>query len=139
MSITTFSWYDIFRYPFNQHGIREGISFIKHGFQRMFRGYDDTAYWGLYHYIARIALPVLRHYKAQKTGVPAGLGLDYPNMTFSNQRRKWESILGKMITSFELILDDEYYSLNTKERKKHSKQVTEGLELFAKYYENLWE
>ena len=38
---------------------------IKWGFQRMFRGYDDTAKWGLDTYLGDIALPVLKYLRLE--------------------------------------------------------------------------
>lgn len=86
---------------------------------------------------------------------------------FDKQSKKWASILDKMIWSFEHLDDhvkpiypDDYDHRNKKttyddgsvgyegldDRKPdytpledHQKKVQEGLDLFARYYENLWD
>ncbi len=101
----------------------------KHGFQRMFRGYDDIAYWGLYDHVTEVCIPVLKFYKSRDAaGYPAG---------FKN-KGEWNKILEKMIKSFELIKKDEF-GFSQKEWKKKDKIIKEGLHLFAEHFQNLWD
>lgn len=97
---------------------------IKFGFQRMFRGYDDSAYWGLDDYLTDIILPVLKEYRG---GVKEG----YP--AFFETPEEWDVIMDKMIDAFQIMKEDDYILDEEKEAK-----VREGLELFGKYFRNLW-
>lgn len=116
---------------------------IKWGFQRIFRGYDDRAYWSLCSYLTEIILPVLKEYRKNKVGIPMLDGME--NKTWEEQEAEWDKIVDKMICSFQIIYDDE----NCLEIdgtnydapdwfKKENETVKEGLELFAKYFRGLW-
>lgn len=115
---------------------------VKHGFQRMFRGYDDTAYWGLNAYITDIALPVLKCYRKNKHGVPMLDGFE-GNNDFKAMTKEWNSMLDKMIHAFELIQKDEMGLLqgkyDTKKAEKEWKETKEGLQLFADHFTALWD
>lgn len=98
---------------------------IKHGFQRMFRGYDDGAYWNLDGYLTKIALPVLKDYReGGQMGYPARL----------ENVEEWHTILDKIIYAFELLESDEGYILDEEKEKK----VDEGLALFGENFRSLW-
>ena len=112
---------------------------IKWGFQRMFRGYDDTAKWGLDTYLGDIALPVLKYLRNNKCGIALVEGFE--DKSFEEQEKAWNDVLDKMIKSFQLIKDDDF---DTEVHpiewyKEHQEQIQEGLQLFARYYQNLWD
>lgn len=66
----------------------------------------------------------------------------YPsNLTFE----KWQEYIDKMIKAFELILKRDYYWDSSKSNEENirvsknvSKQIKFGLNLFVKYFEDLW-
>lgn len=97
---------------------------IKYGFQRMFRGYDDTAKWSLDKYLTKIIIPVLKNLKQNGWGYPSKL----------KNAGEWKKILQEMITTFEILQRDDI-----KELIKKEKQIQKGLGLFAKWYRNLWD
>ncbi len=111
---------------------------IKWGFQRMFRGYDDTAIWNLDSYVTEIALPVLKWYKKYGHGLPWNEEVE-PQRSFTTE--EWNDVLDKMILSFQLIHDEDedFQSHDTEWYTEHNNQIQEGLNLFAKYYRNLWD
>ena len=91
---------------------------VKWAWQRVFRGYDDTANWDLGFYIAKISTPVLRNM------VKNGVG--YPSRITSEE---WNKILLQIAQGFE----DFTLGKNTyKEQRK-------ACELFGKWLENLWD
>ena len=98
---------------------------IKHGFQRMFRGYDDNAYWSLDCYLTDIALPVLRFYRKDGAGHPADMN-----------EEQWNDILDKMIYSFEYVagIDRDYNLI-----RDDMPRVQEGFELFGRHFRELWD
>ena len=82
-------------------------------------GFDKSECWNLDITIAKFILPRLKHFRETTISYPStDIGLD-----------GWHEILDKMIYSFDEILKDD----STEHDKKQ-----EGLELFAKYYVNLW-
>lgn len=109
------------------------IMATKHGFQRMFRGYDDTAYWGLCDYITDIALPVLKQYRKTKPGLPWNRKTNN-----SHTAKSWDKELSKMITAFELMKKDYSYT-DRKKFKENHKKVEQGLQTFAEHFQGLWD
>ena len=82
--------------------------------------YQDT--WSLDYYIAKFVLPRLKLFKKVERGYPCDLkSID-----------EWHDILDKMIAAFEILATDEW---NTQDEQKI---VDEGLDLFRKYYQDLW-
>ena len=82
-------------------------------------GFDKSECWNLDITIAKFILPRLKYFRETTISYPqADMGLD-----------GWHEILDKMIYSFDEILKDD----STDQDK-----IQEGLELFAKYYMNLW-
>lgn len=112
---------------------------IKWGFQRVFRGYDDTAIWSLDNYLTRIALPVLKHYRANKHGIPLIEGME--NDPFEKQEAEWNRILDVMINAFQIMHDEDtdFKVRSDEDYKERSRQIEEGLAYFAKHYRGLWD
>jgi len=94
---------------------------------RLKNGFDYRDTWSLDSSIARFVLPRLRHLRDNNHGHPCDL-----------TDKKWIKIQNKMIKSFELILQD-FQFIDMKTHKKEQKQIQEGLQLFAKYFQNLWD
>jgi hypothetical protein len=110
--------------------LEKPIREIKYAYQRVARGYDDSAKWGLYEFISRVSLPILKEYRNNGAG--------YPIMF--NSREEWNVVLDKMISAFEIIIKDEYwYGINKKTYKKDLKTIKEGLSMFSKYFMQLWD
>ena len=87
--------------------------------QRLERGFDDSETWALDCTIAKFIEPRLRRFKEIKAGYPSIIS-----------EEKWDDILDKMIYAFECINKDTTYD--------NEDQVNEGLDLFRKYFFNLW-
>lgn len=96
--------------------------------------------WDLCIIIAEFILPRLKKFKALNNGYPFGITPE-----------EWDEILDKMILAFQQIIDDEYAKPlffgveempNFEELKeegiKRNAIVSEGLSLFAMYFEELW-
>jgi len=157
---------------------------------------DKFDTWNLDGTLALIILPALIQLKATKMGVPAEFGdaggADYDMQdsfdfykdshkeSFDEKCKEWDTILDKMIWSFQQIALDDYETryhhgkaeydwvkndeqytnpLNGKTEDtfqmvdknpeehwydsvghmEHERRIQEGLELFGKYYRNLWD
>ena len=87
--------------------------------QRLERGFDDSETWALDCTIAKFIEPRLRRFKEIKAGYPAIIS-----------EEKWDDILDKMIYAFECINKDTI--------SDNEDSVDEGLDLFRKYFFNLW-
>lgn len=80
--------------------------------------------WNTYHTLAREIVPRLQTFKAlDKHGHPVSM----------KDMRQWNNTIQKMIDAFELMKYDSCFSGN------ENTTITEGLELFCKYYRNLWD
>lgn len=100
--------------------------------------------WNLDYTIARFALPRLKVYKKDCNCYPGKGDADTPE--------KWDEILNKMIMAFEYVLEDDYWWRNdprykmidfkdenfVTEVKRRQLVIKDGLELFAKYLQDLW-
>ena len=105
---------------------------------------DKWDTWSLDHTLALIIHPALVQIKEQNTGHPCGIApaseppTDETPCGNCGCEKEWNGILDKMIWSFKQVLDDDILSFSPEEYHEYNKKVQEGLELFGKYYRNLW-
>ena len=97
-------------------------------FQRTFRGYADTDLWRLDYFLATKILPPLKAFRKQKLSSYPGNEIKTP--------KEWLKALDKMIYSFEFIIKDGEGDVKY---PKDITKITEGLELFGKYFRALWD
>ena len=111
---------------------------------------DSWDTWSLDHTLAYIIHPALVQIKEQSLGHPCGIAPspenapDYQPAKMNHScdnctcEKEWNGILDKMIWSFKQVMDDDILSFSPEEYREYNKKVQEGLELFGKYYQNLW-
>lgn len=93
--------------------------------QRQERGFDDTETWSLFTTISDFIYPRLIAFKEYKC--------DYPiNLTLKN----WDEILDKMIFAFKFYSDE--YKREEPVSEETIQKVREGMDLFVKYFRDLW-
>ena len=113
---------------------------IKWAYQRVRYGYDDPWTWSLDHQLAETLPKVLRKMKKGLHGYPMEC----------KDIKEWKAIIEKMAVGFESaqkLLNLDYmikgkkdsYKENKIKRKKFEKQFDEGMNLFKKYFFNLWD
>lgn len=102
--------------------------------QRLFRGWDDSETWGLDYSLAKQILPRLKKLRQKIQEHPCTPLID------DDSCEKWLDYLDKMIYSFSKIIeqDDNNQGLNLDNTIKENEKIQEGLDLFGKYYRNLW-
>lgn len=94
--------------------------------QREERGFDNTELWALDQALAKMIIPRLKAFKESHICYPCGITFD-----------DWNDKIQKMIDAFEEILTRDM----TKEQRGHEynvKKIKTGLNLFAKWYHDLW-
>lgn len=101
---------------------------IKFFYQRLTRGFDDSATWSLDIHLAGLILPRLKRFKELNTHT-------YPN---GLTPELWVEILDKMIFAFEYTLD-ESRMFGSKFDEAEYERVKEGLSLFGQYFHALWD
>lgn len=89
--------------------------------QRKQRGFDSTELWNLDVTITKFVLPRLKAFKEEIIGYPANLS-----------EKKWDKILDKIIAAFEILSNEDPFLYD-------DEKVDNGLKLFAKYYNRLWD
>lgn len=97
---------------------------VRYFWQRCTRGWDNSELWSLDHSLAKHILPRLKEFQRCHAGCPMG-----------SSTEEWNDILQKMIVGFEYYASGECwgdYNFEKAEAAQH------GLELFAKWYGNLW-
>lgn len=105
---------ELFSFPYRR---------VKLWFQRMFRGWDDADTWALDCTLAAFLAPRLRRFKELTNG--------YPN---SLTEQEWDNILDELIWTFEFIGSDAYWESNP----ENYERMERGLDLFRKYFNELW-
>lgn len=110
---------------------------VKFLYQRLARGWDDSATWSLDDHLAKLILPRLKRFKElNKHAYPGKFpGIDRPDTVETFE--EWHEVLDKMIFAFEWHADDDrkYGKFDETEYEK----VKEGLQLFAMFYGALWD
>jgi len=98
---------------------------IKHFYQRLTRGFDDSETWNLDFEISKFILPRLERFKE--------ISLTHPTEL---TEKEWDDILDKMIYSFYMntVIND----LKIPEYQKVYDKIEDGFKLFSKYFWNLW-
>ena len=100
--------------------------YIKQKWQKLTRGYSDEELWNLDSTICKWLLPRLKTFKEKTIGFPPTL----------NSPEEWGDILEKIILALELHVSD--LPDSPEQVRIECKQIEEGLELFGKYFCNLW-
>ena len=101
---------------------------------RLKKGFWPSDLWNLDITFAKFITPRLKGLKLIKHGYPSDITPE-----------EWDIILDKMIWSFEKSANefwwsDEYFdSINNKTSEHLTNKHQEGLDLFAKYYNALWD
>ena len=109
---------------------------IKWAWQRVFRGYDDRWYWGLDSHLNWI-IPLVTRRMKDGLGCPSSLWSKNPK---DDECRKWHDILEKIAQGFEATEEISVnYLWKGKKFEKLDKQRKEGMKLFVKYSDNLWD
>jgi len=96
--------------------------FIKHPYQKITRGHSDNETWSLDWSLAKWLTPRLKTFKKINMSTPASLS-----------QEEWDEILDKMIITFELIAKE-----NWDETEENIEKTYEGLDLFRKWFLDLW-
>lgn len=97
---------------------------IKYFFQRIFRGWSDRDLWSLDLTIARFTLPRLKRFRERNIGTPGGF-----------TEEEWKETLDMMIYAMESVVQD----CAGMDDDIDWEDVQIGLELFGKYFRELWE
>jgi hypothetical protein len=92
-------------------------------------GFSDTETWSLYSPIAQFILPRLKRFKQIVRSYPAGLTPE-----------KWDAMLGEMIFALDwsLTSDEKSMKMTPEESTANWKRYEVGMELFAKWFRDLW-
>ena len=124
---------------------------VKHCWQRAFRGYADCDGWGITFYMVEIMPPMLKQFKVDTHG--------YPGWGQASTPEKWDAVLDKIIEGFEAgkrVNDDEYFMATnadiltrqpTREEvlswgelsKADQKIFNDNMKLFIKWFFHLWD
>lgn len=99
---------------------------IRFFLQKLFWGFSEKDIWSLDSTISKFILPRLKYFRNHRFSWPERL----------ESKEEWTNILDKMIKAFEFRISEEY--LSTTDKKKFD-ELNEGLDLFCKYFLDLWD
>lgn len=118
-------------------------SHIEHRYKIRIDAHDT---WDVGYILSHILVPLLKKYKELNIGTPV--------LDEMNEKETWDTLLDKMIWSFEQIRSEDWeeqyitingddghienYHVDREGIQEHYKQIEEGIRLFAKYYMHLW-
>lgn len=95
--------------------------------KRTYQHFTNEELWSLDCTIAKFILPRLKRFKKHTNGYPGDL-----------TEKKWNSILDKILFSFDVIAGDKMWDVEYMGNEKFWKTVQEGLDLFAERFNCLW-
>lgn len=97
--------------------------------QQLSYGFDVRDTWGLNYTAAKWILPRLKMFKEVNICYPLDLTVE-----------KWDEYLDSMIYSFQNFVDeqDDWDEWEKRQSIENNQKVQEGLELFGRYYRDLW-
>jgi len=110
-------------------------------------GYAECDVWNLDNYLSEWLPKALRHLSENNVGCPSDL---YDKTVKGNECWKWTEILEKMAQGFEakislsnlefwsLCMDDKNI-IHKDQQKKLEEKAKKGMELFVRYFDNLWD
>lgn len=129
---------------------------IKWAVQRAFRGWDDSQTWDMDYAISELLIGMLTHFKKYNNGIPFSVmddmhkelhdkpyepwesqDTDTPEFT-KIASDKWDKVLQEMIDGFSIYIRSQDKIWDIEEDKKAIKKMEQSLELFTKYYRDLW-
>lgn len=117
------------------HKLRRLKWSIQEWWQRLTIGYAYVEAWNLPEYIARYALPRIKHQSEHGVG-------SYP---MDMEYEEWESILEDIIYALDVMVRDnfgDYEALSEEEREdmySSDGRYNRGCELFGKHWRSLWD
>lgn len=106
---------------------------------------DEYDTWSCDSTLSKIIVPLLKKFIEDPTSVPMDM---YPLVDDSGNPaeeyegqalQNWKDTVGKMIWSFEKVIEGPDYSKSIEEIRAEDVKVQEGIDLFAKYFRNLWD
>ena len=125
---------------------------IKYFIQRGRRGYSDRDLWSFTDYLCDIIPPALRDLAKNSMGCPGEL---WDKKAKNNECHKWDEILEEIAQGFEAAKEMDNssgckyekrlkdgcitYENDMKKIKLLTKKLDRGLDLFKKYFLNLWD
>ena len=96
--------------------------------------HTDSDLWSLDHSLSELILPLLKRFKAMKRhAYPVTELVEIGVDDEKAMAKKWESVLDEMIEGFESHLSGDDLD------QERNLKVKKGLQLFADYYQDLWD
>lgn len=123
------------------------ISEIKYAWQRVFRGWDDTAVWSIDGYLAKLIPQLVRKLHDDNIGVPFSMfeGLGDGQWEYSEEddeiaRKRWIEVQNKIIEGFEAYLKLDFFPhTDNPEKEELKRKFEEGFDLFREHFPSLWD
>ena len=101
---------------------------VKWYFQRANRGWADSDAWSGYIYLAQVNLGIIKELIKQDYSYPMSL----------KNKKEWNKVLKEMAYPFELTLkEEEVYDFKPR-TQRNQKKFIKGLNLYKKYFGDLW-
>ena len=89
--------------------------------------------------VCEFVLPLLKRFRNETIGIPQFFENKYPGLDRGYD--KWIEVVDHMIKAFELTVDPDRYKIDFKSSigKQSEEYRLEGIRLFAKHFDDLWD
>lgn len=128
------------RFPYCVTNLLDIPRYIKHAFQRMKHGYDDTDSWEIYSFFLNTVKPLLEQYRENHYGVPMLHGYE---QNYDDTEKEWNSIIDRMIFLLGEMNENNHLEKDDYLTKDYDKYMNECkdefFQLFSKYFYYLWD
>jgi len=110
--------------------IRAKLGAVRAAWQRATIGYAYEEAWNLNDYLARYALPRVRHLRDNNCGHPVDMTME-----------EWQAVLGNIVYSLELYVADAFGGVEDMLTYEVSQEprYRAGLRLFGEHWQKLWD
>jgi len=128
--------------------IRECFQEVKWAWQRVFKGYDDRATWGIDSYLADLIPKLASELKENNIGTPFDMWdgmvpvdncFNYSEEDDKVAETKWREILEKIAEGFKSYSELDVFDKDNPEFEIFKAKFEEGFDLFRKYFGHLWD
>lgn len=120
---------------------------VKYAWQRVVRGWDDTAPWSIDWYLAEQIPQLVEALKKHSMGIPTTIlaeftpidnNYNYSDDDIKKAEEKWKAILDKIILGFESYPKLHYLYPGEEGYEEHLFNFDLGFQLLKEYFEDLW-
>lgn len=145
LDIAEVSWYERVVYAV-KNGVKDAVYGVKYAWQRLFRGYDDRAWWNMDRYLSDIISKLSHELRTKSHGTPASVYIElgftpsdsgeYTDEETVLAEEKWANILSDIEEGFKEYIEVDNCMLHP---NHDLVKFNRAFDLFREYFSALWD